>query len=114
MIFEGLIPHAARPPSSGFVGPRYSFAVKMAKTPFKAVSHVLYEKFSQNADMIYQDLDEEQPDAQDFVDELERASRGSVKKLNATLEELLKRVEKEKARMKRLSLEAVMSQEDHR
>ena len=43
-IFDGTIPHSARPPSPSFTGGRYSLAVKVASSKFKAYSDTLREK----------------------------------------------------------------------
>ena len=51
-IFEGLIGHAARPPSSNYLGPRYSFAVKMAKTKWRAMRNMLDEEFHEKVDIL--------------------------------------------------------------
>ncbi|XP_062506019.1 uncharacterized protein LOC134182606 [Corticium candelabrum] len=43
-IFEGAIPHSARPPSTAFTGGRYSLAVKVASSKFRARVNTLREK----------------------------------------------------------------------
>lgn len=42
-IFNGLIPHSARPPSIRFTGTRYTFAVKVMRTERVALSKTLQE-----------------------------------------------------------------------
>ena len=51
-IFEGLIPHAARPPSASYYGPRYSFAVKMAATKWHASRNMIWEEFHEKMDIL--------------------------------------------------------------
>ncbi|XP_031560412.1 uncharacterized protein LOC116296526 [Actinia tenebrosa] len=43
VIFRGIIPHSARPPSPGFTGARYTFACKVSKTRQVAMAKMLRE-----------------------------------------------------------------------
>lgn len=43
VIFRGIIPHSARPPSPGFSGARYTFACKISRTYRLAISKALRE-----------------------------------------------------------------------
>lgn len=43
VIFRGIIPHSARPPSPGFSGARYTFACKVSRTYHLAISKALRE-----------------------------------------------------------------------
>jgi hypothetical protein len=42
-LFHGTIPHSARPPSTSFLGGRYTFAVKLSATPQLAKAKNLQE-----------------------------------------------------------------------
>lgn len=48
-IFDGTIPHSARPPSPRFTGGRYTLAVKMASSKFRASAN-LFREISQHED----------------------------------------------------------------
>ena len=50
VIFDGLIPHSARPPAIDYRGARYSLAVKMAASRWHAVRNVLTEKLHESAE----------------------------------------------------------------
>ena len=45
VIFRGIIPHSARPPSPGFSGARYTFACKVSVASFPGSSRYLERSF---------------------------------------------------------------------
>ncbi|XP_022090064.1 uncharacterized protein LOC110978974 [Acanthaster planci] len=51
VIFQGIIPHSARPPSTLFKGARLSFAVKLSATPWLARVKMLKQEFAHEESM---------------------------------------------------------------
>lgn len=56
VIFEGIIPHSARPPSSLFPGPRFTFAVKLSLKPWIAWKKTLKQEFAHEESVHYSGL----------------------------------------------------------
>ena len=105
VIFEGLIPHAARPPSPAFKGPRYSFAVKMAKTPARALQHMLHDIFAQNENLLPSHEENLPEGGDEALKQLSKRIGDSVPEWNSTFIRFSKRAVEGREELQRALLD---------
>ncbi|XP_032228281.1 uncharacterized protein LOC116611810 isoform X2 [Nematostella vectensis] len=89
VVFRGIIPHSARPPSPGFMGARYTFACKVSRTYHIAHAKMLRESIEGDepgspdeklsTDLLNQEYDEPTPERPTKFLEEELAKRKQEK-----------------------------------